>query len=267
MVDKNPSKKLYRILETPNAHTVKSKGTPNSIRALEYDENNKMLGPPELIEVDFPQPQNREYYSVGEQLVIEVAEKLVPRITECLTDTAIAGFEKWLTKRKQIAKTRCTDGAILTRKTKAQLILERDNVPKQKTDLSTSSTAQEPFWELDIAYQEFSIDMTSEEFQKELIDIFVLSIIRARKIWRVSNANIVDTQGASIKPIDAVNLIEKLSEPQLLKTINALLKTKPTLLDDWQSIAFTDFTGVNLFDEGTYIPIERKLLTDGIFAK
>ena len=49
--------------------------------------------------------------------------------------------------------------------------------------------------DVDTAYEQFTFNMTSEEAQKELLDAFVLYLISAKKLWKLSHANIVDGNG------------------------------------------------------------------------
>ena len=98
--------------------------------------------------------------------------------------------------------------------------------------------------------------MTSEEVQKELIDIFMLEVIRAKKIWKVSHANIVDAKDSNGAYLDGNVLIEKLSSPEVLSSINALLISKPELLEEWETMALSDILGRSVVKDGKYIPIE-----------
>lgn len=51
-------------------------------------------------------------------------------------------------------------------------------------------------------------------------------------------------------------LIEKLSSPEVLSSINALLKSKPELLEEWETMALSDILGRSLVKDGKYVPIE-----------
>jgi hypothetical protein len=110
--------------------------------------------------------------------------------------------------------------------------------------------------EFDFVYEEYRINMTSEEVQKELIDIFMLEVIRAKKIWKVSHANIVDAKDSNGAYLDGNVLIEKLSSPEVLSSINALLISKPELLEEWETMALSDILGRSVVKDGKYIPIE-----------
>jgi len=256
MANKKPSEKIYRILETEGTHTVKSKETKGAIRAIEFENGtNKLKGPPELIEVETWTPKSYEDFSPGGQLVIDVAEIIVTNITEYLADKAISSFDNWLKNRRKVIKKKQSviKEPLARRKTKAEQILESQ---KSKTTGIVLRDSQAPTTEFDFVYEEYRINMTSEEVQKELIDIFMLEVIRAKKIWKVSHANIVDVQNSNGACLEGKVLIERLSNPEILSNINALLEIKPELLEEWEAIALSDILGRSLVKEGQFIPIE-----------
>jgi len=256
MANKKLSEKTYKILETEGTHTVASKDTRGTTRGLEFkDGTNKLVGSVELVEVEIRTPRRYEDFSVGEQLVIAVAEKIVFEIANYITEKATASFDSWLSnRRKQYNKKRSVKKEPLARrKTKAEQILESQNL---KSTSIVQSETRILSTEFDFVYEEYRINMTSEEVQKELIDIFMLEVIRAKKIWKVSHANIVDAKDSNGAYLDGKVLIEKLSSPEVLSSINALLISKPKLLEEWETMALSDILGRSVVKDGKYIPIE-----------
>lgn len=256
MAHKKLSEKTYKILETEGTHTVASKDTRGAARGLEFkDGTNKLVGPVELVEVETRTPKRYEDFSVGEQLVIAVAEKLVFEIADYISEKAISSFDYWLQNRRKLNKKKKSvkKEPLTTRKTKAEQILESQ---KSKATGMVRRESNTPSTEFDFVYEEYRINMTSEEVQKELIDIFMLEVIRAKKIWKVSHANIVDAEDSNSAYLEGKVLIEKLSSPEVLSSINALLKSKPELLEEWEAIALSDILGRILVKDGQFIPIE-----------
>lgn len=261
MVQKKLSEKTYKILETEGAHTVDSKETSGATRALEFEDGtNNLLGPVELVEVKKQVPKTYEEFSPMGQLVIDMADIIVTRMTDYLTEKAISSFDNWLRNRKKqhnrVEKKKSE--SILTCKTRAQQILEIKQTQQTGVTSSKEKANQTPFVEFDNAYKEYRIYMTSEEVQKELIDIFMLSVIRAKKIWKVSHANVVDVQTVSKELLEGQVLIEKLCNQEVLDSVNDLLGKKPALLEEWESIALSDILGRSLFKDGQYVPIESR---------
>lgn len=264
MASKKLSEKTYKILETEGAHTVASKDTKDAKRGLEFEDGtNKLVGPVELIEVETRYSKRYEDFSPGAQLIIDVAQMIGHKIADYLTEKAISSFDKWLKNlRKQNRKKRSVKReTITTRKTKAEKILQNQ---KSKTTGIVRGKSLIPSTEFDFVYEEYRINMTSEEVQKELIDIFMLEVIRAKKIWRISHANIVDVQDTNDAYFEGKVLIERLSSPQVLSSINAVLGSKPELLEEWETIALSDILGRSLVKEGHFIPIESASLKNAL---
>lgn len=256
MANKKLSEKTYKILKTEGTHTVASKDTRGTTRALEFkDGTNKLVGPVELVEVRTRAPKRYEDFSTGGQLIIDLAEMIVPKITEYLTEKAISSFDYWLQNQtKQMKKKQSVKKeAFEMRKSKGEQILESQ---KSKTTGMIRNESHVPFTEFDFVFEEYRINMTSEEVQKELIDIFMLEVIRAKKIWKVSHANIVDAKNLKGAYSEGKVLIERLSNPEVLSYINDLLESKPELLEEWETIALSDILGRGLLKDGQFTPIE-----------
>lgn len=256
MANKKLSEKTYKILETEGTHTVASKDTRGTTRGLEFkDGTNKLIGPVELVEVETTKPKRYEDFSIGEQLIIDMAEIIVPKITDYLSNKAISSFDNWLKNRRKENKKKQSvkKEPLLMRKTKAEQILESQNSKSAGVVQSESRILSTEF---DFVYEEYRINMTSEEVQKELIDIFMLEVIRAEKIWKVAHANIVDAKDSEGANLKGEVLIEKLSSPEVLSSINALLQSKPELLEEWETIALADILGRSVVMDGRYISIE-----------
>ena len=84
----------------------------------------------------------------------------------------------------------------------------------------------------------------------------MLEVIRAKKIWKVAHANIVDAKDSDGVNLNGKVLIEKLSSPEVLSSINALLQSKPELLDEWETMALSNILGRSVVKDGRYVPIE-----------
>lgn len=266
MSQKRLSEKTYKILENERTHLADSKETNGAKRGLEFsDDTNKLMGPIELIEVEdirqYPKTYNE--FSPMSQLAIDMATIIISNVTDYLSAKALRGFDRWLKNRrnqdiKKIQK------SIPVRKTKAQQILEsRQSSPVEISPRKENSTVM-PFMKFDDAYNEYSVNMTSEETQKELIDIFVLSAIRAKKIWKVSHANIVDTQDTSGKCLEGRVIVDSICTPKVLDSINAILIKNPSIMEEWESIALSDILESDLVADGHFIPIESNRFKEAL---
>lgn len=257
MAQKKLSEKTYRLLETEGAHIVDSQETQGARRGLEFDnKTNKLVGPVELVEVVPPSHKTYSEFSFLGQLAIDMAEILVPRVTEYLTDKAISSFDNWLkSRRKHHLAIKPVDNN-LRKRTKAEQIIEQQKThfPQQKKT-AQSSSYEMSLLEFDIAYKEYQTNMTCEELRKELLDIFVLTLIRAKKIWKVTHANVADG------PVDKYAIeeqIKKLCDSQIIDNINLIIGSNPSLLDEWEMVVLSEIMGRDLMKNNIYIPIESQ---------
>ena len=96
--------------------------------------------------------------------------------------------------------------------------------------------------------------MTSEEAQKELIDIFILTIMCEKKIQKLRYAKIEDVAGYIV---DGDELVKRLADPDVVKSINSILEQKPELLDEMYEAYLTSLLGRELINDSRFIPIEN----------
>ena len=122
--------------------------------------------------------------------------------------------------------------------------------------------------EIDAAYENYSINMTSEEAQKEFVDAFILRLLSEKKLWKIAHANIVDSAGNITNGRAMIDnaMIDKLSRPLMLENINTILKNNPVLLETWQTIALEDILGRELIVDSRYVPIEGQALRKNLMS-
>lgn len=226
---------------------------------------------PEIVGKDNPIEKSYEDFPWYQQLLIDVADIITTNAADYLTDKAIAAFEQWQQNKRKKEKSQNKpkykkSSDIMTRKTKAEQILreehDKNNCAMKVSTKKEAASATEDF---DNAYQYYAVNMTSEEAQKELLDIFMLSVIRAKKLWKLSHANIVGTDGASDQFIKGKAIMERLSNANVIGNINSILEENPMLLEEWELIALSNILGRELIVDKEYVPIGdnefRKALT------
>ena len=108
--------------------------------------------------------------------------------------------------------------------------------------------------DLDGAYRNYTINMTSEEAQKELFEAFVLQYVSMKKLQKLAHARIVDMNGNIVNGADVIG---RLSSPAVLRSINQLLSQHPSLLDEWQGQALSEALGRKLIQDDHFVPIQR----------
>lgn len=196
-------------------------------------------------------------FTPGERIVVDVASIVIDRAFDFLTDLALVSFDNWLTakREKKAAAKRNTTKKKYT--AKAEQILAEMEQEKAAPPAPKKATIVLP--DVDTAYEQFTIDMTSEEAQKELLDAFALYLIAASKLRRVSNANIIDSAGVIST---GQELIDRLSSKPLIDNVNALLESNPSLLEAWQMAAFSEVLGRDPVVDGRFIPIDEQDLRE-----
>ncbi|WP_455126900.1 hypothetical protein [Pseudoramibacter alactolyticus] len=212
---------------------------------------------------EYEEPRRTSYEDLPwwGQLIVDVAEETIPIVMDGLTEMAKESFRNWQynrrlkkqaeqQKRIQAAKTQ-------PRKTitKAERILQEQERKKQESAAAgqvQTTTAVMPD-EFDAAWEQYSVNMTSEEAQKELLDAFIWYVLAAKKLNRVAHANVVDSAG---KITEGRAMIEKVSAPEVIGKINGILEQNPGLLEEWQSAALTGIIGRDILAKKEYVPIE-----------
>ena len=76
---------------------------------------------------------------------------------------------------------------------------------------------------LEEAYEKYMNDMTSEEAQRELLDIFILSALLTTKIRKLSNARIINGD-APEEYLEGQKILERLTAPEYIGSINQILE-------------------------------------------
>lgn len=213
-------------------------------------------------------PVRYEDLSPMEQILVDGIQRLVDGLSEYATYKITEGIENWFEKRrrkkqqerlaqkKKVAATTVIKNTPQSQAT--QTITELERPIKKKSD--TSVIIPDEFTR---AFEQYSMNMTSEEAQKELLDAFILYVLSAKKIWKVAHANITDSNG---KQISGDEMLDALSNSSIIDSINSIIAHNPALLEEWQSMALEGLLGHDIITDGQYIPLEisdlRKALTD-----
>lgn len=272
MSQPEPKGDLYRLKHKEGAHLAPSHDTDEAFRGLYFDdETNKLVGHAEWEKVD-----ESEYgwdYSYDypldqqEQQEVELSpemQKLAQAIGEAIAAATMYVLKEYVAPpvkhwwQNEAEPTIKEKWQILTDKTKDKL----SSKGKKKSKLHTNEivTASETFQgmfshELEEAYEKYINDMTSEEAQRELLDIFILSALLTAKIRKMSNARIIKNGGAPGEYLEGQKILERLTTPEYIGCINQILENNPQLLEE-KTAYLSGILGHNLVLNGQYVPIE-----------
>lgn len=150
----------------------------------------------------------------------------------------------------------------MDKKTKAEQFLAEQDICS--VDAITKKIPSSETADFDKAYRDYVVNMTSEEAQKEILDIFMLSVIRAKKMWKLSHAHITDFESGNY--VEGMAIVERLSDTEIVESINGILESNPALLEEWESIALSDILGREIILNKQYIPIEESEFRKALIA-
>ena len=259
----------YYISYEEGTHLASSQDTPGAYRGTLYDDNtNKLVGHAEWEKVDesdnewdysydYPlDQQDVELSPEMQKLAQAVGEAIVAATKYALTEYVAPPVKHWW--QNEAVPTIRNKWKIFTDKRKDKPSLK----DKKKSSLHTNEiiTADEIVQdifshELEEAYEKYMNDMTSEEAQRELLDVFILSALLTAKIRKLSNARIIENGDAPTEYIEGQKILERLTTPEYIDCINQILGSNPQLLEE-KTAGLSGILGRNLVLNGQYVPIE-----------
>jgi hypothetical protein len=262
---------LYRPIIKEGTHLAPSKKTPGAYRGTQLsDANNQVDGQTEWIKVDEIKYEysNSPYEYEDQREAVELTEeqrKMAALIGEAiaagtlwvLSEVVAPHVKKWWQEKAAPGIKKAWQG--ISEKKPHQKGKSRQQLYASRI-IEVRETAPNLFTqELDEAYGKYMNDMTSEEAQRELLDIFILSAVVAAKMRKLAHARIVKDGMVSLEYIKGNDVIAKLSTPQFVNSINRILENNPNLLEE-KSIPLSAILGRTLVVEGRFLPIESEVL-------
>ncbi len=236
------------------------------LQVVDKDPTQKAPEPTAIVQRDVveveKQPTRYEDLPWYGQLIYDGIEMVMPYVVDGLVNLAGRGINAGITavKRKaaehRVAK---REKRGQQNKTVTAYIEPSESAPMATTPEKATTVLDE----IDAAYENYNINMTSEEAQKEFVDAFILRVLSEKKLWKIAHANIVDPAG---NITDGRAMIDKLSSPLMLENINTILKNNPALLETWQTIALEDILGRELIVDSCYVPIEGQALRKNLMS-
>lgn len=259
---------LYRIIYEEGTHPASSHDTDGAIRGNLLDDNtNKPVANAEFVKVDdseygcdysFDYQENQQKVELspeeqkraqenGEALAaftIQIIEYLTPHVKRLWQNSVVPTMKaKW---------------KILTDKRKDKPSLKCKKKSKLHTDeivTANGTVSGMVSYVLEEAHEKYMYDMTSEEAQRELLDIFFLSALLIKRIRKLSNARIKINEGAPGEYLEGQKILERLTTPEYIGSINQILENNPQLMEE-KTADLSVILGRNLVLNGQYLPIE-----------
>lgn len=201
---------FYKLIPEEGKHLANSRKTEGANRGVYLDDKtNKPNGAGEFIKVDPAEltsddiVKNAFRYLAGVAIGIAVT-KAAPHVKEWAKEQ----YKKHTEKQKLESQ---------------PLILTKATPPDQSNINSVINVED--------AYYEYRENMSSEEAQRELIEALILYIESIRKVERVANANVIDSEG---NIVDGRKLLNKLFEAGVFSSALKILHDNPKLLSNSQ---------------------------------
>ena len=270
MSQREQSGDLYRLKHKEGTHLGSSQDTPGAFRGILFDDENRLVGHAEWEKVDENEygydyscdvplnQQDAELSPEMEKLAQVVGEILVVATMYALTEYVAPSVKHWWQTK-----------AVPTVKEKWQIFTDRarDRISskgKQKDASHTSEIgiASEAFQgmlseQIKDAYERYKNDMTSEEAQRELLDIFILSALLDKKIRNLSNARIMRNRDVPGEYLDGQTIIESITMPEYVDSVNQILENNPQLVKE-RTIYLSEVLEHNLLLDGRYVPADNE---------
>lgn len=202
-------------------------------------------------------PEQQEMAQIIGEVIVAVAEQVItkyvaPAVKYWWQEIADPSLKKML--KSIIIQGKKSIPSKKGIQTKAQRILQEN---KKKSTVTFSNNPTEIFYqELDKAYNNYATNMTSEEAQRELLEIFILSAMVAAKTKKLSNANIVQEEA----------MVCKLTSSKYITGINQILESNTLLLKE-KSVTLSQILGCNIVTNGQFNPITNSHIKESLIMK
>lgn len=215
----------------------------------------------EVVEVE-KRPTRYEDLPWYQQLIVDGIEQVLPIVVDKAVDGAFYWAGRGWNAAVNYGKRKIDEHRSAKQVAPQKKVVAANTEPQELTAVAaTPEKTTAVLDEIDAAYENYSINMTSEEAQKEFVDALILRLLSEKKIWKIAHANIVDSAG---NITDGCAMIDKLSSPLMLENINAILNNNQTLLETWQTIALEDILGRELIVNSCYVSIDGRALRKNI---
>ena len=261
--------KLYRIKTKEGAHINEKLKDDGSRAAIQFDQENGLQGPVDLVEVDESEYTREIYVEIEKkdrsfgQVILEDA--VAPAVAEALTimltrafEVGIDAFGTWMSQ-KVIPAARVKGGELVEkarvsqtakRAKKMEQKQQTDIVEMQKSKVVSTSEKEE----------RDKVIHTQEEVDQILNNMKFAALYIATGIRELSNTIIYDDGSDPEKTLAMQTKLKELSSGDVMKTIEFMLEDKNRdMLDKATIQLFEAFRHKDFIVEGEAVPISRYL--------
>lgn len=265
-----PEDKIYRVRTKEGAHVNEKVNEDGYRAAIQFDEDNDLQGPLEIIEVDKSEfvterevivEVEREERSFGQVLLEDaVAPAVAEALTELLTRAAYAGidaFGNWMsTKVIPAAKVKSVELVSKAKENhaakKARKVELKQSAIAAKKQTATASITTQP--EAD------TVVHTPEEVNQILNNMKFAALYIAAGIRELSRTVVTSEDMDHATALEMQNRLKELSSGEVMSTIDFMLEDKNRETLDQATIQlFEAFRHKDFIVDGEAVPISKYL--------
>ena len=272
MVDKYTDDKLYRVIRKKGCHLNTKTNLDGSKSALQFkDENNKLSGPVDLIEID-EEELIREKYSSEPSEKCSIGEKILDElVVPVIREATIQLLEYGVNKMGMWVENKAIPAIKLKIKTSLKNIKLYISTLRDSNKVIKAEQLFEDQCELLSLEKENTLVLNKKGYNDEkeyilsaedvelLLDRLKKNVLMIVENLRILNNSVVMDDGTDTIRIAKIQRdIEQLSSKDVTKCIDLLLEDKNAgLIDDKSVIMLRAFRNGMFVGNGTPIPISK----------
>lgn len=265
--------KVYRPIVKDGDHLAKSKTNPDRVRGLTFDDNNKNPDIIEWEEVDVDElrrdSDNPVVYERDEVQLTPEQEQMAREVGEAVAQFIVTGsillYQEvispwwkerawpWLKKKGKEWKD-SHDSA------KERSASSKPSYNNSTTDYSELSS------QIDSAFENFYLDMSSEEANEHLMKLLYHMLGVVNEIRIISNARIKNESLSEEQCLEQLKAAEAFLTQRVAKGIDSLLLDSKLKLDLDTSRQLYTLTGGGIWNNGEYIRVSPVRICEALKA-
>ena len=260
--------KLYRIKTKEGAHINEKFKADGSRAALQFDKENGLLGPVDLIEVDESEYarvayREPEYFErnlgqvIIEDVVIPAASEALTEIVYRAVESSMYAFGNWMTQ-KAVPAVKAKGAKLFEKVREAFMAKESDKSDQGQVIVTVNQGAD--VMSNSVKTEGSAVVHTQDEIDLILNNMKFAALYIAAGIRELSNTVIEYDGSDPQKAFELQQKLKELSSDEVIKTIEFMLEDKNRdLLDQATIQLFEAFRHSDLIVEGEAVPISTYL--------
>ncbi len=257
--------KLYRVKTKENAHINEKLNDDGSRAALQFDQENNLQGPVDLIEVDESEYPTRDVYIevekeersfrqiIWEDAVVPAAENV---LTFLLT-RAVDAFGNWMSQ-KVIPAAKAKGSKLVDKAWESKIAKKANKTEQTKTAVAVKKKTEVA--SVSGKKESNTVIHTHEEVNQILNNMKFAALYIAAGIRELSNTIVADDGSDPEKLLEMQTKLKELSSEDITKTIEFMLQDhNRDILDQATVQLFEAFRNKNFIVNGETVPISKYL--------